>query len=139
MTKKTLASNNPTVDIPDNDQTDDDGRTPSTLGDRWIATITLALGVAMLVLALRFPEPGQPEDPGTAALPQIIGGGWNWLHLGAGPFRLRHRDTTVHGAWTTHHGCEKPTSADCRAYSRHAPHLLLVHGRSGRLPAFRLH
>lgn len=55
--------------------TDDDGRTPSTLGDRGIAIATFALGLTLLLLAFRFPEPGQPEDPGTAALPQIIGVG----------------------------------------------------------------
>lgn len=55
--------------------TDDDGRSPSTLGDRGIAIATFALGLTLLLLALRFPEPGQPEDPGTAALPQIIGVG----------------------------------------------------------------
>lgn len=45
----------------------------SLLGDRIIAVIILLLGVALLVLAADFPEPGQPEDPGTAALPRLIG------------------------------------------------------------------
>lgn len=45
----------------------------SLLGDRIIAVIILLLGVALLVLAAGFPEPGQPEDAGTAALPRLIG------------------------------------------------------------------
>ncbi|MGP9724269.1 tripartite tricarboxylate transporter TctB family protein [Corynebacterium sp. AOP40-9SA-29] len=45
----------------------------SILGDRIIAVIALIIGVALLILAAGFPEPGQPEDPGTAALPRLIG------------------------------------------------------------------
>lgn len=43
------------------------------LGDRVIAACILALAVFLLFMAFGFPDPGQPEDPGTAALPQIIG------------------------------------------------------------------
>ncbi|MCJ7858194.1 tripartite tricarboxylate transporter TctB family protein [Corynebacterium kalidii] len=46
----------------------------SLLGDRIIAVIVTALGAVLLFLAFGFPEPGQPEDPGTAALPRLIGG-----------------------------------------------------------------
>jgi putative tricarboxylic transport membrane protein len=45
----------------------------SLLGDRIIAALVVALGAFLLVQAFRFPAPGQPEDPGTAALPQLIG------------------------------------------------------------------
>ncbi|MEY8567159.1 tripartite tricarboxylate transporter TctB family protein [Corynebacteriaceae bacterium 7-707] len=45
----------------------------SLLGDRVIAGLTVALGAFLLVQAFGFPEPGQPEDPGTAALPRLIG------------------------------------------------------------------
>lgn len=47
--------------------------TGSLLGDRVVAVFTTGLGIVMLILAFGFPEPGQPEDPGTAALPQLIG------------------------------------------------------------------
>lgn len=69
---KTPATQPQSEEIPAHDHNEDD-RAPSTLGDRIIAVATLALGVAMLILAFQFPEPGQPEDPGTAALPQLIG------------------------------------------------------------------
>lgn len=46
----------------------------SLLGDRIIAVTVTALGAVLLFLAFGFPEPGQPEDPGTAALPRLIGG-----------------------------------------------------------------
>lgn len=45
----------------------------TVLGDRIIAVFTTGLGITLLTLAFSFPEPGQPEDPGTAALPQLIG------------------------------------------------------------------
>ncbi|WP_291480357.1 tripartite tricarboxylate transporter TctB family protein [Corynebacterium sp.] len=45
----------------------------SLLGDRIIAGLIVALGAFLLVQAFGFPEPGQPEDPGTAALPRLIG------------------------------------------------------------------
>lgn len=48
-------------------------RPASFLSDRIIAVATLALAVTLLIFAFGFPEPGQPEDPGTAALPQLIG------------------------------------------------------------------
>lgn len=46
----------------------------SLLGDRIIAAIVIVLGAVILFLAFGFPAPGQPEDPGTAALPRLIGG-----------------------------------------------------------------
>lgn len=46
----------------------------SLLGDRIIAVIIVILGAVLLFLAFGFPDPGQPEDPGTAALPRLIGG-----------------------------------------------------------------
>lgn len=49
------------------------GRIASRLSDRIIAIATLALAVTLLVLSWAFPDPGQPEDPGTAALPRLIG------------------------------------------------------------------
>ncbi len=49
-------------------------RDGSLLGDRIIAVIVIALGAVVLFLAFGFPAPGQPEDPGTAALPRLIGG-----------------------------------------------------------------
>ncbi|MDR8019948.1 tripartite tricarboxylate transporter TctB family protein [Nesterenkonia aerolata] len=45
----------------------------SLLSDRIIAAVMVVLGVVLLILAFGFPEPGQPEDPGTGALPQLIG------------------------------------------------------------------
>lgn len=48
-------------------------RIASYLSDRIIAVITLVMAATLLILAFSFPEPGQPEDPGTAALPQLIG------------------------------------------------------------------
>ena len=49
-------------------------REGSLLGDRVIAVVIVVLGAVLLTLAFGFPEPGQPEDPGTAALPRLIGG-----------------------------------------------------------------
>ena len=49
-------------------------RDGSLLGDRIIAAIVIVLGAVILFLAFGFPSPGQPEDPGTAALPRLIGG-----------------------------------------------------------------
>ncbi|MGJ0185007.1 tripartite tricarboxylate transporter TctB family protein [Corynebacterium glyciniphilum] len=46
----------------------------SLLGDRIIAVTVIVLGAVVLFLAFGFPAPGQPEDPGTAALPRLIGG-----------------------------------------------------------------
>ena len=46
----------------------------SLLGDRIVAAIVIVLGAVVLFLAFGFPAPGQPEDPGTAALPRLIGG-----------------------------------------------------------------
>lgn len=45
------------------------------LGDRIIAAVSVVLALILLYLAFGFPDPGQPEDPGTAALPQLIGFG----------------------------------------------------------------
>lgn len=47
----------------------------SKIGDRVIAAVAVVLALILLYLAFGFPEPGQPEDPGTAALPQLIGFG----------------------------------------------------------------
>lgn len=43
-------------------------------GDIVSAGLLLALAVAMLALTFNFPPPGQPNDPGTAAFPRIVGG-----------------------------------------------------------------
>lgn len=48
-------------------------QTPTTRGDRVIAVVMILISVGLLTLALGFPEPGQPEDPGTTALPRLIG------------------------------------------------------------------
>ncbi len=49
-----------------------DSRTRSTLGDRVFAIVVMVTGLALFVYSLGFPQPGQPEDPGTAALPLLI-------------------------------------------------------------------
>lgn len=41
--------------------------------DRSIAVVVLVTALALLALSLRFPAPLQSEDPGTAALPRLIG------------------------------------------------------------------
>lgn len=41
-------------------------------GDVVAALLLLGFAVAMFVLTLGFPAPGQPNDPGTAALPCIV-------------------------------------------------------------------
>lgn len=52
----------------------DDTRVASILGDRVVASAIMVIGIALFIYALGFPRPGQPEDPGTAALPLLISG-----------------------------------------------------------------
>jgi putative tricarboxylic transport membrane protein len=52
----------------------EDTRVASILGDRVVAIAVMVVGIALFIYALGFPQPGQPEDPGTAALPLLISG-----------------------------------------------------------------
>ena len=44
------------------------------IGDIVSAILLLAFAIAMFASSLGFPPPGQPNDPGTAALPRIVAG-----------------------------------------------------------------
>jgi putative tricarboxylic transport membrane protein len=50
-------------------------------GDIVSGIVLLALVVAIFVVTLNFPPPGQPNDPGTAAFPRIIAGALGVLAL----------------------------------------------------------
>jgi putative tricarboxylic transport membrane protein len=50
-------------------------------GDIVSAGLVLAFAVAVFLVSLGFPPPGQPNDPGTAAFPQLIAIGLGVLAL----------------------------------------------------------
>ena len=50
-------------------------------GDIISGGLLLAMAVAVFVISSGFPPPGQPNDPGTAALPRIVAGALGLLAL----------------------------------------------------------
>lgn len=78
-------------DLPQNEESSQ-ADIGSIIGDRVISVWTLLVGLGLLVISFTFPDPGQPEDPGTAALPQLIGAGL--LILGIMLF-FRPEDTII--------------------------------------------
>ncbi|KAA9395406.1 tripartite tricarboxylate transporter TctB family protein [Kocuria coralli] len=44
-----------------------------TFADRMIAVVVILLALTLLLLTFGFPAPAQPEDPGTAILPRLVG------------------------------------------------------------------
>lgn len=70
----------------------DDGVSGGPGADRGIAVAVVLIAVALLLVTLTFPASLQAEDPGTAALPRLIGGAL--LILGVALF-LRPESATV--------------------------------------------
>ncbi|MDO5618675.1 MAG: tripartite tricarboxylate transporter TctB family protein [Kocuria sp.] len=70
----------------------DDQPQGGPLADRVIAGLVLLTAILLLLFTLGFPAPVQSEDPGTAALPRLVGGGL--LILGVALF-LRPETATV--------------------------------------------